>query len=391
MAKKKQIIKLNKKHNGKEFKSFFHFVGKIKPATRFENNIRVNQPYLEERETSNGNTMRKLLFVIETADHNDLEIQLIGFPQDKAYLYSQSEGKSYAIDWKDRTNKDKYPNDTYHLIETDWDKAERIGSILKDGKWMEVKGKYEFGSLIDSEKGKINFKRRIVNDAEPIENGQEIKAGKATIVDKYVTDFESEEFKEVNFVSMQIGINSTYQEEEGRETKINAYFLDYGKEKSTPYEVELDVPYVEPEGDNISLADAFTKLNKFDFVEVQGRDNNRAIFSEVEEETDVEDDPFASVGEENTVSRTNRTITGTDKGVKVHSIVNGTYMKDLLTEEEVTEKPKNNSENNPFKEDDKKDKEDNKENNDDNKSGNPFEENKNEDPFADEDDPFKGM
>lgn len=352
LAKKGQLVRLNKKHKGKEFRSFFHFVGKVKPVTKFENNERVNQPYYEQTETKNGKQMRKLQFVVETADHNDLKVELAGFEMPFANAYSQDKSHNHKVKWDDRFDKSKYPDSTYHLIDTDWDKAESFSNLIQNDVWIEVKGHYDFDSFIDHEKGKINFRRRVIDSLEVVEDGQAIKAGNTVILDKYVTDFESDEFKEINFVDMQIGINSTYQEENDKDTKINAYFLDYGKERSTPHQTDLKVPYVEPEEGKTSLADAFLKLNRLDFVQVQGTDNNRAKVTQVEVETkEIEDDPFQGIGDDATTKQTKSAVTGTDKGIYVTSIVQGTYVREFLSEEEVAEiKPKTQQEqaDNPF-------------------------------------------
>lgn len=345
-------VKLNKKHGGKEFKSFFHFVGKVNHHSKYdqESNSRVQQPFLEEGETRTNKPKKKLQFEIETAKDNNLKVELQGIPFDKAYVYSKSDKKAAPVNWNDRFDKEKYPNETYHLIDTDWDKVEKFNPLIVEGAWVEVKGHYEFGSFHDSERGKVNFRKRIIDDVTPIENGQEIKAGKTTLLDNYVTDFKSDDFKEINFVSMQIGINTVYQEDESDDTTINAFFLDYGKERSTPYQTQLIVPYIEPEEGKAALSEAFKKLERLDFVEVQATDNNRPIFSNVEVEVDEEqEDPFTDVGEENKAKQTKRAISGSDKGIKISTVVNGSFTKEYLTEDEVKEpEPENKGKDNPF-------------------------------------------
>jgi hypothetical protein len=107
----------------------------------------------------------------------------------------------------------------------------------------------------------------------------------------------------------------------------------YGKEKSTPKDIKLSVPYKEVEKGKLSLADAFTKLNEYDLIEVIGTDNNRPIFAEVEPDTD-EEDLFADVDE--TVAPTRMVISGNKKGLEISAVVKGTHQKKLLTKEEFT-------------------------------------------------------
>ena len=154
--------------------------------------------------------------------------------------------------------------------------------------------------------------------------------------ESYTTDFESDDFQEVNHNSIQIGINTVYQEEGQKDVKINGYYLSYGKERSVPSYPELLVPYVEPSPGKVALSDAFLSLNKFDFVEVVGKDFNTVTYADVEVDTkESAIDPFAQVSEEDKIAETKRVISGTRRGIEVTSIVNGSYMAEMLTEEEV--------------------------------------------------------
>ncbi|WP_234900702.1 hypothetical protein [Bacillus altitudinis] len=133
---------------------------------------------------------------------------------------------------------------------------------------------------------------------------------------------------------MQMGIKSVYQEEESKDTKINAAFLGYGKERSQVYDVELTVYHKEPEEGKRSIAEAFANLNRLDILVVHGIDNNRAEFATVEVEEQEEDNPFADVDEK--VKSYEQVSTGTKKGLEILNVFTGTYAKNLLTEEEIT-------------------------------------------------------
>jgi len=391
MADKKNQspVKLNKKHQGKEFNSFYHFVGKIKQAEKWDNELNqpVKQKFYVEDETYSGKPFRMLQFAVETAKDNDLDVRLKGYKNDYAYLYNSSTGESQSIKWDDRFDKSKYPNESFHLMETDWDKIERLNSLIVEGNWVEVKGEYEFGTFHNQEKGEINWRKRKIKDVEPVENGQDITVGKdkKVLMANYVTDFKDENFKEFNHVNMQIGINSVLEQKEDDPTQgvlVNAYFLDYGKEKSTPRKTQLKVDYNKPNEGKISLAEAFLKLERLDFLEVEGTDNNRPIFGNVEVGADKEeeDDPFEDLDEDEFSTKERKAITGTDKGVKIETFVKGSRIKNFLTEEEVTPpKPKNEGKDNPFDNNNEEDK-DNKDSED-----------QDENPFnggLDEEDPF---
>ncbi|KIL12166.1 hypothetical protein B4127_1497 [Bacillus pumilus] len=150
----------------------------------------------------------------------------------------------------------------------------------------------------------------------------------------YIRDFKSENFIEINEFEMQMGIKSVYQEEGSKDTKVNAAFLGYGKERSQVYDVELTVYHKEPEEGKRSIAEAFANLNRLDFLVVHGIDNNRAEFATVEVEEQEEDNPFADVDEK--VKSYEQVSTGTKKGLEILNVFTGTYAKNLLTEEEIT-------------------------------------------------------
>lgn len=363
LAEKKSSVKLNKKHQGKEFNSYFHFIGKVSKNVKGIGDEAQEQPYFTEKPTKTGKQRRSMQFDIETAKYNTLKVEQNGMPMDLAYAYSQTHKKSTSVKWDDRFDKSKLPDDTYHLMETDWDKTKRFGDLLKDEMWVEVKGEYEFDtSTFDGTEYKIQ--KRMATQVNPIlpydanekyrknalvfgEDGVKIyksleKDNKGNALDdkvkweqSYVADFDADNFKEQNYVSLQVGVDSVYQDEDKKDTKINGIFLTYGKERSTPKDVELTVYYKEaPEG-KLALADAFAKLDHLDFVEVIGVDNNRPEFSEVEDVVEVDEDPFADVSDEDTVVKKNMAISGNRKGIEITSIVKGSYIKELLTEEEI--------------------------------------------------------
>jgi hypothetical protein len=337
MADKSYKIKTNSKHGGKEFKAYFKFVGRVKPVRKQDEITKSweDQPYyLPDNKTKTGKIRRLTQFVIETAESNELKCEIAGMEQEFAYPYSSTHKKSFKIAWKDRLDKSKYPDDTYHIINgTDWDRAETVGKQLETGIWVEVTGSYDFGEY----NGKPTIKRN-VEGFRLINDGDEVSIGREKF--KYVTDFKSPEFREVNYFNMQIGIRSTYQEE-GGDTKVNATVLFNGKDRSEPKYVELIVYQKEVSEGKRSLADAFASLNRFDFIEVTGQDNNRGEFGWVEvEETLEDDDPFAEVDPSEKVTRMERVTTGTKKGLEITGYVTNSIMRGLLTEEEIS-KPEN--------------------------------------------------
>lgn len=430
MAKKKNKaeIKLNKIHGGKEFSNSFHYVGLVKPVRKKDNDTDswYDVEIYETTKTKTKKDRRVLQFNIETAFKNELKVELAGMEQDKANAYSMTARKNYKVDWNDRFDKTKFPDETYHLIDPDWDKAEKFGTVIQPDMWVEVKGHYEFNVFKNDEGEEINTVKRIIDQVYPLKNGeiiikglnegdtfkaydaaedgQYLGSGKASkegeavvrvgwlnpdggivyvckveneeegkrieveyndsVLEKdritaknntksqvrlpksdggfeyvdYVRDFKDENFREINSFEMQVGIKSTYQDEATLDTKINGVFLDYGKEKSVPKDVELTVYYKEaPEG-KTPLATAFSRLNRLDFFVADGIDNNRAEFALIEVQETDEDNPFADVGEK--LSDFEQVTTGTKKGLEVLRYVVGTYKKELLTEEEISGAPK---------------------------------------------------
>lgn len=426
MANKKlNEIKLSKKHQGKEFLSQFHVVGQVKPVRKKdeETDSWYDVELYETNQTKTNKPRRVLQFVVETAYKNELKVELAGMEKDFAYLYSSTEKASKSIAWNDRLDKTKYPNDTYHYIDQEWDKAENLSKVVELGMWVEIKGHYEFSSFTNDDGKTYKSVKRIIDQLTPLKNGQVIitglakgdtfraydsaldgnylgmgkadKEGVATVrvgwlnpeggklfitkvvndentemteltygvgevaigerikvinntessirVDKedgsgfeyieYSRDFKSEDFKELNKFEMQLGIASTFQDETTRNTKINGIFLGYGKERSTPYEVELEVFHVDADEGKMSFADAFGRLNRLDYLVVEGIDNNRAETALIEVMDMEEDNPFADVAEKAVQYQT--VTTGTKKGLEVLKYVQGTYKKEALTEDEI--------------------------------------------------------
>ncbi|QSF43465.1 hypothetical protein [Paenibacillus tianjinensis] len=377
----------NKKHGGKQFKNSFRFIGKVSQVSKKdESDSWIKQPIAKQYTTQSGKQRRLIQFEIETALSNRLRVELSGMEQKFAYPYSSTHKKSVTVDWADRNNKDKFPDNTYHPIEVDWDKCERLGKMIKADEWYEVRGNYSFEEFTKDDGSTTLFVKRNINSARPIVNGQiQQEDGTFQTVKHageefdYVTDFSSPLFREVNYFSMQTGIRSTYQNEETKDTKVNGVFLDYGKERSEPKDVELIVYQTEvPEGKK-SLADAFASLNTNDFIEVTGQDNNRATFAYVEVTEEIDSsDPFADVDDTQRVVRKERVTNGDKKGLEITGYVANSLMRDLLTEEEVKKTVAVTNDNpfgsnstatdNPFGDD-------------------PFSSTKSSDPFSD--DPFK--
>lgn len=423
----KANIKLNKKHGGKEFSNKFQFVGKISPVQRKDDasDSWYDVEVYDDTVTRTGRDRKVIQFLLETAPFNRLKIELAGMEMERAYLYSMKERKSFPIDWENRFDKSLYPNDTYFLIDTDWDKTVKFGKFLKNEMWVDVKGHYEFDSFITDDGNEIKLVKRIIDNVTPLKNGaveitglkaeetvlvhdsqeegnflgqgkasaegvasirvgwlnpeggelyvsksegegkessrtkvpyneNELKTGQFTVTNNlkvspvrvngqgrsyeyvdYVQDFRDENFKEINSFEMQLGIRSTYQDEETLDTTVNGVYLDYGRDKSTPKDVELTVFHKETEEGATSLATAFGRLNYLDFMVVEGIDNNRAETTLVEVEETEEDNPFEDVGEK-TISY-KEVSSGTKKGLEITSYVTGTYVKELLLEEEILE------------------------------------------------------
>lgn len=324
-------MKINKNHQGKEFKSYFRFIGQVKQSITGTSENFIVQPLFQTTLTKTNKPRRVLRFDVLTNKFNNIAVQLAGMEKEFVYLYSSTDKKSEKIKWADRLDKSKYPNESYHYIQSEWDLSQSIANDLNENDWVEVKGKYEFGTFTNEEGKEYPVIKRIITSVEQIEDGQEIALRNKTKIN-YICDFESPDFIEVNYFGLEIGIKSVYQEEETKDVIVNGVFLDYGKEKSAPKDVKLSVPYKEAEKGKSSLADAFVKLNQYDFIEVVGTDNNRPIFSEVTVEVENTDDPFADVDE--TVAQTQRVISGNKKGLEIIAVVANTYQKGLLTKEE---------------------------------------------------------
>lgn len=359
-------IEVNKDHGGKEFKSSFRFIGKVGKVSKKdqETDSWVKLPIYQQTTTRTGKPRRVLKFEVETALSNRLRVELSGMEQQYAYPYSSTHKKSVKVAWADRNDKSKFPDNTYHAIETDWDKTERLGQLVNDGDWVEVRGQYQFDTFTpdDSNEEKV-FLKRVIGSIRPIKDGLIVNEDGTTQTVKhdgeefdYVTDFNDPNFREVNYFSMQIGIRSTYQDEETGDTKVNASFLDYGKERSEPKDVDLIVYQKETSEGKKSMADAFASLNMGDFIEVVGQDNNRATFSYVDVVEELpSDDPFADVDDTEKVVRKERVTNGDKKGLEILRYVQGSLMRGFLTEEELrktaevtTDNPFENSDEDPF-------------------------------------------
>lgn len=419
----KPQIKINKNHGGKEFSNSFRFIGKVKPVRikNEETDSWEDAPFYQVKKTNSNMDRRVLQFNIETADKNELKVELAGTEKDNVYVYSRTHSKSAPVAWEDRFNKKAYPDETYHLIAQEWDKASEIADWIEEGIWVDVRGKYEFYSFEDEEGKTVQIRKRAIDNVYPLKNGEVIveglkdneailvhnqasgglqygfgksKDGTAVVkvgylnpdggklyiskvnkdgeeserkeylydenikeyervtiknnldseivlynqgekeVHTYYRDFKHENFFEVNTFEMQIGIRSTYQDEATKDTTVNAVYLSYGKEASKPHELEMTVYYKEPAEGKGAFADAFSRLNRLDFLKVKGVDNNRSVYELVEVFDTVDDNPFADVGEvEVNYQRLN---TGTKKGLEILSYLTGTYQPGLLTEEEIT-------------------------------------------------------
>jgi hypothetical protein len=323
-------LKLNKVHGGKEFSAFFRFIGQVKNHKQGMGEDVKTKPIYENTRTKTNKARRVLQFDIMTSKGNKLKVELAGMEMPKAQAYSSADKKSISVDWKDRFDKKKYPNATYHLIDTPWDLTEEIGSNLKEGDWVQVKGKYEFDAFKKDDGTEVPVVKRIISSVEIIEDGQEVSFKGEKF--NYVCDINSLDFKEVNYFKMEIGINSTYQDEETKDTIVNSYFMTYGKEKSSIKDVKLTV-YNKETGKK-SLSDAFALLNRGDFVKVEGTDNNRVEYVWTDKEVkEVDGDPFADV--EEVATERELVISGSKKGLEITKVINGSLIKEALTEDEM--------------------------------------------------------
>ena len=367
-------MKRNKVHDGKEFQSSFRYVGQVlKHISGIKEESKIVDFFTEKVTEVKGVPMRQAVFQVATAKYNKLKVELNGFEQELVYPYSSKHKKSAKVKWVDRFNKDKYPDKTYHLIDTPWDTCQNLGDILEEDIWVEVRGEYVFDKYVDESQQEHPVTKRIiksVNIINPKENTFEewykkeykkdwnkteeittelqnafdgwdnehkkvsyINSDGKEIEFEYICDFDDPNFKEINTGFVELGVRSTYQDEDTGETKVNAVYMSYGKEASLPKEFELDV--CKP-----SLANAFAKLNRGDFVKVQVVDNNRPIFSKVESvDKDMEDNPFADLDEEDKVVNTGWAISGNKKGLEIIKQVTGEYVKGMLSEDELAGVP----------------------------------------------------
>jgi len=322
----KKELKINKKHGGKEFKSTFHFVGLVKPHIKGIGDKAQAMPLYTEKETINGNLKRDVQFDIYTSEFNNIKVATWGMEQEYVYPYSSVDKKSVEIKWNDRDNKSKYPNDSYHLILPPWDIAKAINDNVEFDKWIEVKGHYEFGKYTNDEGKEYPTIKRIIDSFDLVEDGQEIKIGKNKTIN-YICDFKASDFQEINRFDLEIGIKSTYENEDN--IIINGVFLAYGKEASVPQDIKLTVFKERDE----KLAKGFTKMNRGDYIKVIGVDNNRPEFSLIPKTNIDDDDPFADL--ENQEEEYKYAISGNKKGLEIVRIVKGSFSKGMLSEEEL--------------------------------------------------------
>jgi len=371
-------LKNSKVHGGKEFQSNFRYVGQVtKYISGIKEEAKVVDFFTEKITEQKGIPMRSVVFQVVTDKYNKLKVELNGFKQEFAYPYSSKTKKSSKVKWEDRFNKDKYPDNTYHLISPDWDVCQSLGDMLQEEIWVEVKGYYDFSKYqAEDSDQEYNITKRIiksVNIIKPKENTFEewykqgfkkdwdkkeaisselqdkfdawdkqhkkvsyINQDNKEIEFEYICDFSDPNFKEINTGYIELGIRSTWQDETTKDTKVNAVYMGYGKEASIPKEFEMMVYY--KDSVKTPLADAFAKLNRGDFVKVQIRDNNRPIFSQVEDiDTDQADNPFADVEEK--VANVGWAISGNLKGLEIVNQVTGTYIKNMLSEDELAGLP----------------------------------------------------
>ncbi|WP_405169370.1 hypothetical protein [Paenibacillus sp. FSL H3-0286] len=333
-------IKKNNNHGGKEFASSFHFIGKVKQIKEKDKNTDSweDVPFFKFEDEGKKKVIH---FIIETALSNELKVKLTGKEKPFAYPYSRKHKNSTKVAWAERFAKEKYPDDSYHLIDPEWDRIDKIKEIVQTDAWVEVKGKYTPYEFTTEDGQTIKGVSRTISFVNPILDGKVIIDGKAQDIKvdnkvvNYVCDFKSPDFIEVNKYSMQVGINTTYQDSESGNTTIKGVVLTNGIERSEPKDVELIVYQTEATEGKKSLADAFSSLNTYDFIEVTGQDNNRATFAYVDvEEVILSSDPFADVDDTQRVIRQERVTNGDKKGLEVTGYVANSLMRELLTEEE---------------------------------------------------------
>ena len=338
-------MKNNKVHNGKEFQSSWKYVGQVaKHISGIKEESKEVDFFTEKVTEVKGVPMRQVVFDVLTTKYNKIKVELSGFTQEFAYPYSSKHKKSSKVKWADRFNKDKYPDTTYHLINPDWDVCQTLGDTLKEETWVEVRGYYDFSTYTAEDGTTYPVIKRIIKNVNlitPKEDGkvfyisQDNKGNEKEIEFEYICDFSDQNFKEINVGYVELGVRSTYQDETTKDTKVNAVYMGYGKEASIPKEFELMVYH--KESGKTSLADAFAKINRGDFVKVQVVDNNRPTFGQVEKVEEGEDNPFADV--EEVVANTGWAINGNKKGLEIIGQVSGTYIKGMLNEDELAGVP----------------------------------------------------
>jgi hypothetical protein len=325
-------LKINKKHNGKEFYSYFRFVGQVKKyVSGIGENSKIH-PIYEERNTKSGKLRRTVQFNLFTTKYNNIKVEIAGMEKEFAYIFSSTNKTGKFIEWKNRNDKSKYPDSTYHLIGEAWDLTKFISEQIKEDDWVDVKGKYQFDKFVNNNNNEVLVIKRIITSLEKIDNSQEIKINRNNKI-LYTCDFDSPKFNEINYFDMEIGIKSTYQDEKTKNTIVNGVFLDYGKIRSVPKDVKLTIYYKEPPEGKISLADAFVRLKELDFIRVNGIDNNRPIISLVPIEEN-EDSIFSNV--DNKEVELHSVISGNKKGLEITKIISKTYVKECLTKEEIS-------------------------------------------------------
>jgi len=126
-------IKLNKNHEGKEFRNEFRFIGQVKPVRKKEadGDSWFDVEIFQNTVTQTKKDRRVLQFNIETAFRNELKVELAGMEKEKAYAYSSKHKKTVAVDWANRNNKDTLPDDTYYVMTQEWNLTEELESWIK--------------------------------------------------------------------------------------------------------------------------------------------------------------------------------------------------------------------------------------------------------------------
>ena len=345
-------MKVNKKHGGLETESSFYFIGQIKPTTTGFGQNKKLAPLFNKFRGNEGVDIKTLKFNLLTSKHNELKMELVAFPPKSVYAYSPIDKNTIEISYKDKFDY-KLPSKDYNIIEPTWDLIDKYEKEIKLDDWVEVTGYYDFDEIINEDGNVFKFRKRIISSIRLLQECEE--EGKVKIWSNrklefynidYICDFNSPDFREVNNIVIEAGILSTYPLE-NKDTKVNSFILKRGKEKSIYKEIELYCPYVEPEENNISLAEAFLALNRLDKVKVRCIDNNRLLFGEVIE--DIPDNsPFAKVGSSAISKRSSYNIIGNNKNLEIIKIeqkdgyVDKFFKEEDLIKENSIIKTKNN-------------------------------------------------